>query len=342
MKNKIFLFAIGVGLLSGTTFAGSDSKAGAAGAQELLIPVGAKMIALGGGNLSTVSGVEAMYWNPAGVSSMTGNTEVTFFNGDNIGGIKTSYFAGAFNFGDVGVFSFSIKTLDFGDIPVTTETATSGTGESFSPTYITTSVGYSNALTDRIKVGVTLNLISEKIIRTSATGVAIDAGLQYNNLANINGLSFGVVLKNLGPSMKFDGPDMLRIAAEPGSSRGPQLHKIDAATFELPSLFQIGFGYVTSFDGINSIAVGGLFENNNYSLDTYRASVEYSFDNLIFVRGSYILTPGSESAQNLYGLSFGGGLNYELPGLFRIGVDYAYRDSQYFGGLNQIGITIGL
>lgn len=327
--------------LTVSVFAGNKSKSGAAGAQQLNMPVGARMIALSGAALSTVSGIEALYWNPAGVSGITGNSEISIFNGENIGGIDQSYFAAGFNFGDVGVFSFALKSLDFGDIIRTTEIQTDGTGETFSPSFMTTTVGYSNSLTDRIRVGISVNIVSEKIIRTSATGVAFDAGIQYSNLANINGLSFGVVLKNLGPAMKYEGPDMLRVSDD-GSRRGPQWMKIDAAPFELPSMFQIGVGYAFSIDDMNALHIGGTFENNNYSYDTYRGSLEYSFNEMLYLRGSYLSTPdGLDTAYNLWGASFGAGINYDL-GYFKVNVDYAYRDSQYFGGLNQFGVTFGL
>lgn len=324
-----------------TLFAGNKAKSGTAGAQQLLMPVGAKMIALSGAGVSSVSGIEALAWNPAGVSGMSGNSEITIFKGNGIADVGLNYFAGGFNFGDIGVFSFAIKSLDFGEIMRTDELNTDGTGEKWSPSYTTTTVGYSNSLTDRIKVGVAVNVVSEKIIRTSATGFAFDAGIQYSNLANINGLSFGVVLKNLGPSMKYGGPDLLRKANDASSKRGPQWYAIDTAPFELPSLFQIGVGYSYSLDDMNSFNFGGIFENNNYAYDSYRGSVEYSFSDMLFVRGSYTMTDGLDAAYNLWGTSFGAGINYDL-GYFKIKVDYAYRDSQYFGGLNQFGVTFGL
>src|SRR6185503_5551403 len=49
--------------------AGSDGRKGTSGATELLIPVGPRSTALGGSIASDVSGVEAMYWNPAGLAA---------------------------------------------------------------------------------------------------------------------------------------------------------------------------------------------------------------------------------------------------------------------------------
>ena len=49
-------------------YAGDDSRKGTTGADELLIPVGARGIATGGAFLSNITGLEALYYNPAGFS----------------------------------------------------------------------------------------------------------------------------------------------------------------------------------------------------------------------------------------------------------------------------------
>jgi hypothetical protein len=55
----------------------------------------------------------------------------------------------------------------------------------------------------------------------TANGVAFDAGVIYDQLAGVQGLSFGVVLKNIGPQMKFDGPG-LNVEATPPVSVDPR------------------------------------------------------------------------------------------------------------------------
>ena len=47
--------------------AANQSRVGTAGAQELLIPVGARGIAIGGSSMIFANGVDAIYWNPAGL-----------------------------------------------------------------------------------------------------------------------------------------------------------------------------------------------------------------------------------------------------------------------------------
>ena len=82
-------------------------------------------------------------------------------------------------------------------------------------------VSYARQLTERISVGVTANLVTETLGEVSATGVAFDVGVVYDNLAEINGLSFGVVMKNVGPQMQYDGSGLLQEGAVAGFNRPP-------------------------------------------------------------------------------------------------------------------------
>ena len=62
---KFFLCGI---LIGSTLFAGTVRSHGTAGAAQLLIPVGAENIAVSDANVATVSGVEALWQNPAGIA----------------------------------------------------------------------------------------------------------------------------------------------------------------------------------------------------------------------------------------------------------------------------------
>jgi hypothetical protein len=61
-------------LLLMTAFAGNTNRTGTAGAQELLIPTGANDIALAGSNIAFVSGIDAIFYNPAGLSRHPSHT----------------------------------------------------------------------------------------------------------------------------------------------------------------------------------------------------------------------------------------------------------------------------
>jgi hypothetical protein len=339
----VLILALFVGTLD--VYAGGQNRRGTAGAQELLIPVGARGIALGNSVLSTVTGLDAIHYNPAGLSAATGNAEALFSSMNYIADIGVSYFAAGVHFSGFGSLAVSVKSVGFGDIAYTDEVNTEGTGQVFSPSFITFGLTYSRALTDRIRAGITTKLVTEKIMSTSASGLVIDAGLQYANLGGVRGLTIGVALKNFGPAMQFDGSDLYRTAHVTGADRPDQPYKVEAATFEMPSSLEIGFGYEATVLEKSVAVISGTYQNNNYSNDEYRVGLEYSYDNMLFLRGAYIFA-GDVAAANLtdtpefiYGASVGAGVNLDLGGV-GLGVDYAYRTTRIFTGNNVFTVKV--
>ena len=337
---SVFILLVAVS----NVFAGGGKRTGTAGASELLIPVGPRGIAMGESNLVSATGVEALFWNPAGVSHMQNNADVLFSHMSYIADIGVEYGAVAAKFEGFGSVAFSVKSLSIGDIPVTTTINPDGTGEMFSPSMVTAGLSYSRMLTDAISVGLTANFVSERIADVSATGVAFDFGVIYQNLADINGLSIGVVLKNLGTDMKFDGSGLLQFGQINGVNRNASYYKVDAAAFEMPFNFQLAAGYAPVIDEMNSLQFTGIYQNNNFSGDEYKLGGEYGYNNLFFVRAGYLFSPGvGESfgeSNYIYGFTAGAGINYEVEG-FGVKVDYAFRDTKFFDGNHVFALTLG-
>jgi len=342
----IFVLLAGVTLSS---FAGNKSRTGAAGAQELLIPVGARGIALANANISTASGLDALFANPAGLARTDRSAEVMFSHMSYIGDIGVEYGGIGVNSG-FGHLAFTIKSLNFGNIPVTTEDFPDGTGENYSPAFVTLGFSFAKLLSDRISVGATFNIISEKIMSTSATGVGLTAGVQYKGLG-MPGLNLGIAIKNIGPNMTFDGSNMLRQAVVTDANRASQLYSAQAATFDLPSTLEIGLSYDKKFD-IHNLTVMTNFVNNNYQNDEYNVGVEYGFDNLLFLRGGYQFSPGMtrESLNGLvdaqfesdyiYDFTAGAGINYDLSGT-QVTIDYAYRHLKFMDANHVVAVRLG-
>ncbi len=330
MKNifRILVIVFAFLLALDVAYAGGGNRTGTGGASQLLIPVGPRGIAMGEANISTSYGLESLFWNPAGVAKLDNSAQVLFSHMSYIADIGVEYGAVAANFEGFGVVTLSFKTLSIDDIAVTTTQDPDGTGATFSPSMITAGISYSRQLTDQIAVGLTTNFINETLGETSASGVSFNVGVIYDNLADVNGLSIGVVMKNVGPQMTYSGSGLLVQGAVNNQNRPPGFYTIDAAAFELPSLFEMGVGYKPQLDEINSLQLSGTFQNNNFSGDEVKLGVEYGYNDLFFVRGGYQLAPDLESEDYLYGLTAGIGINWQLEG---IGVmfDFAYRDVQY-------------
>src|SRR2546425_2784570 len=95
--------------------AGPRSKWGLSAAPELLIPVGSIGTSLSGSNLANVTGVEALYWNPAGLSSLNGKYgEIMFSHQKYIADIAINYAAASYKLGTLGNLGLSVKALSFG------------------------------------------------------------------------------------------------------------------------------------------------------------------------------------------------------------------------------------
>lgn len=332
-------------LMSATATAEGGDRTGTAGAPQLLIPVGARGIALGSAYSAGISGLNAIYYNPAGLSASRNSAEATFSHMQSFGDMGVDYAAVGAQFQGFGHLALSIKSLSFGDIDLTDERNPDGTGATWSPTFVAIGLTYSRALTDRIRAGVTAHLVSEDLYRVSASAAAFDIGVQYQGLAGMRGLSLGVTLRHLGGNMQYEGPGLARSAEELGSKRDAQLLRIESAGFSMPTSLELSASYTQSFQDLHALTIAGAFENNNFLNDQYRLGVEYGFRNFFFLRGSYNLS-GAQfddafgDAAYQYGAAFGAGVNFDAGDL-QIGVDYAYRDMAVFDGNHVVTVNLG-
>jgi hypothetical protein len=328
-------------LATSMTLAGNKNRIGSAGAQELLIPVGARGIALGGSAISSVTGVDALYWNPAGIVRGANNVETMFSYTSYMADIGVNYAAVVAKAGNIGTFGFSVKSLSFGDIPVTTEDFPDGTGEKFSPSFLNVGFSYANQLIDRVSVGVTATLISHTIMSTTAAGVGFSFGIQYTGLG-VQGLSLGIALKNVGPSMRMDGSNLYRTAnLIDAPNKAAEFLSIKAAPYELPTTLELGVGYVQKFGEKSVVNVSGDFSNNNFSDDEYKLGAEFVYNDMFSARAGYTFAPTiANSSDYLYGYNLGVGVHTTVSGI-HMAVDYAYQYTQYFNGNNIVTIALG-
>lgn len=204
MKVNRYLAILTAGWLAAGTAQAENSRIGTAGAQQLRLPIGARSTALSGAVLATVQGTEALFWNPAGASRTEGY-EVAFSYGQLFADINLNYMAVTAPLGGAGTFGLSAKVLDVGSWERTTEAQPDGTGQMVEPSLWVMGLTYSKQMTDRVNFGTTFNYASESVMNTSASGFALDFGFQY--ATPLQGMNFGIVLKSVGPDMRFDGPE---------------------------------------------------------------------------------------------------------------------------------------
>ncbi len=355
MKQPVYIIGIicmaFLVLVSGVyapAYAGGENRVGTNAAAELLIPVGARDIALGGSAIATTSGIEAIFWNPAGLARSTHSANAMFSHMSYIADIGVEYVAVSAGFEGFGTLGLSLKSLSIGDIEVTTEDAPDGNGQLFSPTVVNLGLTYSRLLTDKISVGSTFTLISERLDRVSATGFSFSAGVQYLGVGDVEGLSLGVAVKHIGPQMRFEGDGLLRQGNVDDVLRPGSFYRVTAAAFELPSTIELGLGYKVDVGDQSSLDVSGIFQNNNFSSDEYRVGAEYGFDNTLFLRGGYNFSENKENnainasdkTSQIFGLTAGAGVHTTL-GSLDFTFDYAYRAVEFLENNHVFSVKLG-
>jgi hypothetical protein len=338
-------------LSAGMAWAGSDQRKGTGGATELLIPVGPRGTALGGAAVSDVDGVESMYWNPAGLGGLEG-TQVLLSHTSYIAGMKVNYAGAATRVGSLGVLGVSAKVLSVGDIIETTEQQPDGTGSIIDPTFTVLGMGWARQFTDRVRFGANLSLIGEHLQDNSANGFAVDFGVQYDT--GWRGVKFGMVMKNFGPSMSWSGPSFDESVQSPGSdpSSSNRIVRFSSAPFELPSYFTLSATYDAYRVGHTSVRMLGSFQNNNFYGDNFTIGGEWTYRDLLMLRGSWYGTMNStidpvtgdetqkfSSGDDVYsGVAIGAGLSVPTGGS-HLGIDLAWKPVRaYFDDTLEIGV----
>ena len=337
----------------GVATAGSEDRKGTSGAHELRMPVGPRGTALGGTIVGDVTGVEAIFWNPAGVAGLEG-TEAMFSNTQYFADMTLNYVGVATKLGDWASLGVNAKVLSIGDIIVTTEDAPNGTGEIIEPTFTVLGMSLARQFTDRVRAGATVNFVNERILSTSAAGVAFDFGVQY--LTGWRGLKLGMVMKNFGTSMTYDGEDLEANFRPPDSdpTAANRTFRSTSSSFEMPSYFTLSASYDAMSTADQRLAVLGSFQNNNFVGDNVTGGLEWSFRNSFSLRGSWFGSivsrtdpaTGEENGSfdggdDLYeGFAFGAGATVKAGGT-HLGLDVAYRPvKEFFDDIVEVGLRM--
>ncbi len=349
---KKLTLLLGIFCVASVLYAGNEDRAGEAGASELLINPWGRSSGWGGANTASARGIEAMHLNVAGLA-YTENMELNFTYTDWLGGtdININAFGFAKRMGESGgVLGLSMMSMSFGEFDVTTTGNPDGGLGTFRPNYLNIGAAYSKNFSNTISGGIVVKLINQSISNVNASGVAIDAGVNYVTGENDN-LKFGIALRNVGPTMRYTGNGL--------STRTQVLNDDKDLTvsqrsndFELPSLVNIGLSYdfylmADSTESVSQhrLTTAGTFTSNSFTSDQMRIGLEYAFKEMFMLRGGYVyendVFDEEETRTASAGPSFGATI--EVPvgkSGTTFGIDYSYRATRTFNGTNAIGVKL--
>ena len=341
---KTYIVLAGLLIFAADSYAGNPDRQGEAGAAELLLNPWGRSGGLHSLNTASITGVESMRLNIAGLGRITGRQLVVSNSQYLVGSdIKLNSFGYAQKSGENGSFGISLMAVDFGEINVTTTSQPEGTGATYSPSFFNMGLGYSYTYDNKISVGLLVRGVSEALPQVSAFGFAIDAGVQYVSGANDN-FKLGISLRNIGSPMKFAGQGLTFKTQNPDSETDYLLTvSQESGSFEMPSMLNIGISYDFLFGEKARLSTMANFTSNAFSRDEIGVAAEFSFKDMFMLRAGYKTNVKnvSEEVPNLYsGLSAGASIEvpFNESGKNKIGVDYGYRATSPFRGTHNVSI----
>lgn len=363
LNNKAKLLTLATVLAASEfVFAGNPERAGQAGAAQLLMNPYARSAGWAGSNQARARGIEAQFLNIAG-TAFTKKTEINFSRTNWLqgSGIYMNAFGLTQHVGETGVIGFGVVAIDAGKIEKTTEEQPEGGLGTFSPTFYNISLSYAKGFSDNIYGGINLKVVSEQISNVSATGVAIDAGIQYHT-GKYDQIHIGISLKNVGPKMQYKGDGLAMQVKTNNSQQNTYELTMNnrSANFELPSLINIGGAYdiyltkdTAGLLKTHRVTIAANFTSNSFTYDNYLFGLEYSWKDIVMLRGGlytekYIFAGYTGDVKTQRMTAFTGptcGATVEIPfGAKKstFGIDYSYRFTNPFGGVHSFGFRINL
>jgi hypothetical protein len=336
-------------VLSSSLFAGNEDRIGSAGASHLLINPWARGSAIGDAGVANMNGIEATFTNVAGLA-FTDKTQIKFNYSNWMGnaGISLNSAGFAQRINESSVFSVSVQSLNYGDIPITTVANPEGNIGFFSPRANIFNVAYAKEFSSSISGGINFKVISENISNMKATGVAIDAGIRYVT-GEQDHIKFGIALKNVGPVMKYKGDGLAQQVSYVSTGFIGSLEN-RSATYEMPSLLSIAGSYDFIFNEKSKLNLAVAFTANSFSKDQYRLGLDYGMtsEKMAFnLRGGMVYENGAFTSENRSNALIGPTAGFSIDALVgksksALGLEYCARFAGVFGIIHTIGATISL
>lgn len=274
---------------------------GGSSADFLQFEVGGRSAGMAGAFTGLATGVTAQFWNPAALARLDqpqiGAMHAAWLQDLNFEWLGYARpMSPSFGVASMSVAYFhlpSIQAVDEFDNPA---------GE-FKVYDLALTAGLARPLSRHVAVGMNAKMIRQNLATVSATGAAVDLGIQ----ASMSGTSFGAVVQNLGPSLSFDGssyplPQQVRL----GVSRGFWRDRLLIATdYNIPRDYYKDVRIGTEFQAHPNVSLRVGYRHELGSSGDPATGLSYGlglhFHQLQF---DYALTP-SNAFDNVHRLSFG-------------------------------------
>ena len=281
------------------TLINTATAGGITSADFLNISVSARHAALGGASWAISNDIASTYFNPAGLSSIE-QPGLNFMHNSWLQDISYEFIAVAIPMKTNSTIGVSASYLHMGQID--TYNMYDQQYGSIRPYSLTAIASYSRRLSGALYLGLSGKYIEEKLADIKASGYALDMGIQYL----INTFTFGFVVNNLGPKVKYD-----------------------EQSYKLPSSVSVG----SSFSPINIPITMMVGTKVAFTGETsFSAGMEYNLGNALSLRTG-LGDLGIDNQSNM--VNFGAGLKFMWGR-----IDYAFNPGQDLGQTHFFSFTI--
>ena len=276
----------------------AGDRSGTVAENFLKLPLDARTVGLAGAEVALAWGPTSIAYNAAGMMAVD---DYAF------GATYTSWFAGISNgfagvvkrIPDVGAIGVGVVSLSSGDMAETTPQYPEGTGRTFQTSDYAFSVAFARQVSDQFMVGINGKVIRSYLFNTEvgAGTFAIDIGTLYD--IPILHSRLGVSLTNIGKDIQFINE-----------------------TYSLPTALRFGVLVDVMKDNQQSLVSTLQVSRLNDANELYAFGAEYTFDNVVALRG------GRKFGYDQENWTFGFGVKVNSMGLNGT-VDYGFNNFVY-------------
>ena len=315
----------------------------------LEIGPGARSLGMGSAYVSVANDASSLYWNPAGIVNVS-RPEVQSFYTPWL--VETQYYYNTAvvplgPYGNLG-FSFTAVTMDEMIVRTVQDPEPSDYGQKFDAGNISMGIAYAKKLTDRFSFGFQTKFIQESIWQMNAQGFAVDIGTLFITKRD---LRIGMSVSNFGGKLGMEGNNTL-VDIDVDENIYGNNDRIDGnlgtAKWPLPLMFRFGISREFTFASNMKclFAVDAIHPNNNP--EYLNIGLEYSAMDMVFLRvgksHTFYELSFQEEDQNIdigpeQGLSFGAGVEYQIPRGPMINIDYVFTDFGIFNNIEGYSIS---
>jgi len=281
-------------------------RPGSSAAQFLDIGVNARAEAMAGAYISVAEGAEGVYYNPAAIANINGN-EATFNYTRWFANIHHEFFSICHHIKSLGTVALSMTALHTGEMKVRTPLQPDGTGETFYAGSYRAGITFARALTDRVSVGLSGNVIRlylyNDFIESAYAG---DIAVIYD--VGVRNFRLGFKIANFGSSVKF--------VHEP---------------YPMPTHFAFGLSINALELSKQTVLLSVAAKKSNDGAPQLASGAEYNFQNMFFLRGGYNINDEVQT----YGFGFGAKFSFSS---YILNADFSYNDYRDLGGVQRFSV----